>query len=104
MLLLVVADRNMGRGVKQNVRRHQVRVDVEAGGGLLAVLARLLLELRHTVQPTEPGDAIEDPGKLGVAGDLALVEDDVAGGIDARGYESGRDLAGVLGKLFRVLE
>ena len=104
MLLLVVADRNMSRVVEQNVRRHKVRIDIEAGGGLLAVFARLLLELRHAVQPAEPRHAIEDPGKLGVPGDLALVEDDVAGGIDARGDEGGRDLAGVLGKLFGVLE
>ena len=104
MLLLVLADRNVGRVVEQNVRRHQVRIDIEPGGGVLAVLARLLLELRHAVQPAEPRHAIEDPGKLGVAGDLALVEHDVAGGIDARGDEGGRDLAGVPGKLVGVLE
>ena len=53
MLLLVLADRHMGRVIEQNVGGHQVRIDVEPGRGVLAVLAGLLLELRHAVQPAE---------------------------------------------------
>ena len=104
MLLLVLADRNMGRVIEQNVGGHQVRIDVEPGRGLLAVLAGLLLELRHAVQPAEPRHAIEDPGELGMAGDLALVEDDVLLRVDAGGDEGRRHLARVLGQLGRVLE
>ena len=70
MLLLVVADRNMRRAIGQNVGRHQVRIGIEPDGRLLAVFAGLLLELRHAVEPAEPGDAIEDPGKLGMRADL----------------------------------
>ncbi len=39
-----------------------------------------------------------------MAGDLALIEDDLAGRIDAGGNERRRHLAGVVGELVRVLE
>ena len=104
MLLLVLADGHVGGVIEQNVGGHQVRVDVEPGRGVLPVLAGLLLELGHAVQPADAGDAIEDPGKLGVAGHLALVEHDVAGGIDARGDEGRGHLARVVLELVGVLE
>ena len=104
MLLLVLADRHMGRVVEQNVGGHQVRIDIEPGRRLLAVLAGLLLELGHAVEPAEARHAIEDPGELGMAGDLALVEDDVLLRIDAGGDEGRRHLAGVLGQLVGVLQ
>ena len=93
MLLLVLADRHMRRLVDQDVGRHQVRIGVEPDRGVLAVLAGLLLELGHAVEPAQAGDAVEHPGELGMLGDLALVEDDVPLGIDAGGDEGGRDLA-----------
>ena len=96
MLLLVLADRHVGRAIDQNVGRHQARIGVKPDGGVLAVLARLLLELRHAVEPAEAGDAIENPGQLGVLRDLALVEDDVLFRIDAAGDEGRRHLADVL--------
>ena len=70
VLLLVVADGHVRRPIGEDVGRHQVRIDVEPDGRVLAVLAGLLLELRHAVEPAEPRDAIEDPGELGVRGDL----------------------------------
>ena len=93
VLLLVLADGNVRRLVEENVGRHQVRVGVEADRGVLPVLARLLLELRHPVEPAETGDAVEDPGELRVRGDLALVEDDVLPRIDARGQHRRGDAA-----------
>src|SRR3546814_8250529 len=51
VLLLVLADRHMGRLVDQDVGGHEVRIDVEAGRGLFAILAGLVLELCHAVQP-----------------------------------------------------
>ena len=83
MLLLVLADRHMGGAIDQDVGRHQHRIVVEADRRVLAVLAGLLLELGHAVEPAEPRHAVEDPGQLGVSGDLALVEDDVLLRIDA---------------------
>ena len=77
VLLLVLADGNVRRLVEENVGRHQVGVGIEADRGILLVLARLLLELCHPVEPSETGDAVEDPGELRMCGDLALVEDDM---------------------------
>src|SRR5262249_53687870 len=56
----------------------------------------LLLELSHAVEPAQAGDAVEDPGKLGVLGNLALIENYVFGRIDAAGDESGGHFAPVL--------
>ena len=93
MLLLVLADRHMRRAIDQDVGRHQARIGVKPDRGVLAVLAGLLLELGHAVEPAEAGDAVEHPGELGVLGDLALVEDDVLLRIDAAGDERGGHLA-----------
>ena len=94
MLLLVLADRHVGGAIGEDVGGHQHRIVVEADRGVLAVLAGLLLELGHAVEPAEAGDAVEDPGELGVGEDLALVEDDVLLRVDAGGDEGGGDLAG----------
>jgi hypothetical protein len=77
MLLLILADRHMRRAIDQNVRRHQVRIGVKTDRRVLAVLAGLLLELGHAVQPAETRDTVEHPGEFGVFGHLALVEHDV---------------------------
>src|SRR5215813_10311672 len=102
MLLLVLADRNMGGAVEQDVGRHQHRIVVETDRCILAVLARLLLELRHAVEPAHPRHAIEDPGKLRMSGDLALVEHNVLLRIDAARYERRSHLAGVARELGRT--
>ncbi len=102
MLLLVLADRHMGGAINQNVGRHQRWIRIESDRGILPVLAGLLLELGHAVEPAEAGDAIEYPGELGVFGDLALVEHDVFFRIDAAGDKGGGDFADRLGQ-FRGL-
>src|SRR2546421_12889311 len=43
MLLLVLADRNMGSAIEQNVGRHQHRIIVETYGCVFAIFARLSL-------------------------------------------------------------
>jgi hypothetical protein len=93
VLLLVLADRHVGRLVDQDIGRHQHRIGVEADRRGFTVLARLLLELRHAVHPADAGDAVEHPGKLGMRRHHRLVEDDVLGAVDARGEEGRGDLA-----------
>ena len=103
MLLLVLADRHVGGAIDQNVGRHQRRIGVKTDGGVLAVLAGLLLELRHAIEPAEAGDAVEHPGELGVLGDLALVEHDVLLGIDPTGDEGRGHFANGLRQLRGIL-
>src|SRR3546814_9706203 len=52
MLLLIFAHGNMGRLVEQNVGSLQHGIDEQANAGTLAVLACLVLELRHAIEPT----------------------------------------------------
>ena len=103
MLLLIVADRNMGRAIDENVGCHQHRIVVEANGRILPVLARFLLELGHAVEPAEPRDAIKDPGELRMLRDPALVEDDIGLGIDAAGEKGGSHFARGARELLRIV-
>ena len=103
MLLLIVPDRHEGGAINQNVGRHQGRIRIETDRGVLAILAGFLLELGHAVEPAEPRHAVEDPGKLGVLGDLALVEHDVLFRIDAAGDEGRGRLADGARQLGRIL-
>ena len=89
MLLLILANRNMRCAIGKNIGGHQTGVGIEPDGGILAVLAGLFLELGHAVEPADPRHAIEHPGKLGMLGDLALIEHNVLFGIDAAGDEGG---------------
>ena len=103
MLLLVFADRYMGRAVEQDIGRLEGRIGIEAEGSLLPVLAGLFLELGHPVHPAEPDDAIENPGELGVGGHGRLMEYDRNLGIDARGHQGGGHLARLVGQQGRLL-
>ena len=103
MLLLVVADRDVGRAVDEDVGGHQDGIVEEPDRRGLAVLARLLLELGHPIEPAEPGDAIEDPGEFRVLGDPALVENDIGLRIDAAGEKGRGHLAGRALKLLGLV-
>ena len=96
MLLLVVADGDVGRPVEQDVSRHEARIGEQAQRGVLAVLAGLFLELRHAVHPADARHAVEHPGELGMAGNAALVEDDMLLRVDAGSEERGGDRPGLL--------
>ena len=104
VLALVVADGDARRLIGEDVGGHQARVGVEPGGCVLAILAGLVLELGHPVQPADAGDAGEDPAEADMGGDGGLQEQDVAGGVDAAGDERGGHLAGRGGERGRVLE
>ena len=104
MLLLVLADRHVGRLVDQDVGRHQHRVGEQADRRVLAVLAGLLLELGHPVEPAHLADAAQHPGELGVRRDVALHEQDRALRVDAGGEQGGGRLAGVAAQLVGVLQ
>ena len=78
VLALVVADRDLGRVVQQDVGDHEHRVveqpDAHRLDAGLALLGALVLELGHAAQLAEGGDAVEQPGELGVGADVALHE------------------------------
>ena len=103
MLLLVLAGRHLGGLVQQDVGRLQHRIGVEADAGALLVLARLLLELGHPVQPAEAGDAVEDPGQFGMGPHRRLGEDHRARRIEAGRQIGGGDLTGLGGQQGRIL-
>ena len=103
MLLLVLADRDVGRLVEQDVGGLQDRVGVEADADALAVLARFLLELGHPVEPAHPRRAGEQPGHFGMGGDARLVEQQRLVGIDAAGDQGGGHAVDVGAQLGRVV-
>ncbi len=103
VLFLVFADRHVRALVNQDISGHQVGIGVEANRGTLLILSGLFLELSHAVEPTEPGHAIENPGQFRMCGNLTLIKDDVAFGVDAgRDHRRGR-LADIGAQLIRFL-
>jgi hypothetical protein len=103
VLLLVLAHRHVGGLVDQDVGGLQHRIGVEADAGALLVLAALLLELGHAVQPAQAGHALEDPGQFGMLAHRRLREDGGLGRVEAGGQVGGGDLAGLLGQQGRIL-
>ena len=76
MLLLVFANGHFVGFVDEDVGRHENGIGVEANRRSFLVLARLLFELGHAVQPADAARAAEYPGQFRVLSHLALVEDD----------------------------
>lgn len=72
MLFLVVSHRNPVGVVKKNVCGHQNRVIEDARMDARCAAARLVFELRHSLQLPNRGDAVEDPQQLRVRGDVGL--------------------------------
>src|SRR5690606_19806915 len=99
MLLLVISHGNVSGAINKDVSSHQAGIVEQADRGVLAVLAGLLLELRHAIQPAHARHAVEDPSQFGMLRNPALIEDDMFLRIDARGQVGGRDLAGLVGKV-----
>ena len=89
----------MGGAVDENVRGHQARIGKQAQRGAFAVLAGLVLELRHAVHPADARHAVEDPGKLRMLRNGRLVEDDMLDRIDSRRDERGRDRADLVAQV-----
>ena len=76
MLTLVLTNRDLVRVIEQDVCGHQHGIGEEAHGRSLgAVPAGLVLELRHPACLAEAGQAGQDPGQLGMLGDMALHEE-----------------------------
>ena len=95
MLFLVLAHRDMGRIVKQDIGRLEHGIDEQADRGTLAILADLVLELRHAVQPADPGSAVQQPAQLGMGRHARLVEQDGPIRIDARRNQGGGHVANI---------
>ncbi len=61
MLLLILAHRHMRSIVDEYVGCLEYRIDEQADRGALAILADLILELRHAVQPADPRRTVQQP-------------------------------------------
>ena len=74
MLLLVLADGNVVRLIKQDVRSHKRRISEQSEIDVFGCFLALFLELRHSACFTELSVAIEHPSKFCVLGHLRLHE------------------------------
>src|SRR5262245_20683796 len=90
MLLLIFAYGNVRCAIGKDVGGHQIWINVEPHGRVLAILARLFLDLGHPIEPADASDAVKYPREFGMLGNLALVEDDVFLRVDAAGEECSR--------------
>ena len=72
---------------------------IEPDRHALAVLARLLLELSHPVEPADARGALEEPGELGMGRNGALREQGRLCRIDSTGDQGSRHFADVRAKL-----
>ena len=79
--------------VGEDVGGHQHRVVEQPDAHRLLALG-LLLELGHPPQLAEGGDAVEDPGELGVRGHVALHEQRAALRVEPGGEQEHRGAAG----------
>ena len=95
MLALVVADGHLVGVVQEDVGGLERRVREQPGRHELALLGRLLLELRHAAELAERRGALHDPAQLGVLVHLALGEEDAALGVEPGGDEQQDELAGL---------
>jgi hypothetical protein len=103
VLLLIVADGHEFRLVEQNVCGHEHGIIQESRADRLALLARLVFELRHAFEFADARDAIEYPCQLGMFRHVRLNEDDGDFRIDACGEIDAREVARFLREQFRVL-
>lgn len=104
MLFLILAHRHMRRLVEEDVGRLQNGIGIEPQGRALAVLAGLLLELGHAVEPAQGRNTVEHPGELGMAGNVALHEEDRALGIDPAGEQCCCHLARIRAHRFGIVD
>ena len=86
VLALVVADRDGGGVVEEDVGRHEDGVGEEPHPRRLLALA-LVLELGHAAQLAHGGGALEQPGQPGVLGHVALDEEGAALGVEPDGEQ-----------------
>ncbi|MDH6549194.1 hypothetical protein M2162_003291 [Streptomyces sp. SAI-041] len=104
VLALVLAHRDLVGLVEQDVRDLEDRVREQADARAVGALAGgLVLELGHAGRLAEAGEAVHDPGELGVLGDVALDEEGAALRVESRGEELGGGQTGVGRELLRVL-
>ena len=75
MLPLILPDRHEVCLIKQDVRGHQDRIVKHSDTDILELLSGLVLKLRHPLQLGHARNAIENPGQLGMLGDVRLDED-----------------------------
>ena len=89
VLLLVLADGHVAGTIKQDVGRLEHGIVEQGDRCPFLVLARLVLPLRHSAEPTHAGGAVQEPAQFGMGGDVGLGEQDRLGRIDPAGDQGG---------------
>ena len=102
VLLLVIADRDYIRVIKENVRSHENRIHQETRSDRF-VSSALGLELSHSGEFSCVAVAAEHPSQLSVLTDLRLHENDGLLWVDANGHVERRNVEYVLSEFHRVL-
>ena len=103
MLFLVLAHRNHGGVIGQDVGGHQGGIGVKTQRDVFGVLAGLVLELGHAAHPAHARHAVENPAKFDMGRNLRLVEQDRARWVDPGGDKGGGTLARGVAQLGGVL-
>ena len=99
VLALVLAHRDLVGAVGEHVGGLQHRIQQQPGRHQLALGRALFAELVHPLQPSELGQRAQQPRQLRVLGDVALAEQDAAGGVEpGRQQDRGR-VVGALAQL-----
>ena len=96
MLFLILSHRHMRRLIQQHVGSLQHGVSEQRDRLAFAVLARLVLPLRHAVEPAHPRRAVQQPLQFGMGRNLRLIEQHGLCRVHSAGDQRGDHFACVL--------
>ncbi len=103
MLHLVNAHRHYVRLIEKDIRRHQHGIGEEPCIDIVCMSGRLVLELRHAVQLSHIGKAVQNPCQLRMAGYMRLIVEAVFLRIDPCRDVNHQKVAGTLPEDCRIL-
>ena len=101
VLALIVPYRHLVGAVQYDVPGHENGI-VEQSGGHALHSGGLVLVLGHALQPADGRDAVENPARLGMGGDVALDEQRALVRAKTAGEQHRGQLAGLAAQILRI--